>query len=183
MNLGKQRPYSLEPYNPDWPQWFLERKEKITPLFGDNLISIEHIGSTSIPGMPAKPNIDMLVVVRDLDVIPPLYQEFIDAGYTPQGREYVGDGDEYITEDTEDGYRITSIHVYQDGHPKIQQYRDFRDYLTAVPTAKQRYMDLKMNLYNTYRDDYASYDSGKTDTIEVLKQEATTWARERLHQK
>lgn len=160
---------------------FQERKAKIAPLFGDNLISIEHIGSTSIPGMMAKPNIDMLVVVKDLDDIPPLYQTFIDAGYTPQGREYVGDGDEYITEDTPEGYRITSIHVYQVGHPKIKHYQDFRDYLIAHEDEKQLYLDLKQNLYTQYKDDYGSYDLGKTETIEALKERATLWSNNRLH--
>ena len=182
MQTGKQRPYSLEPYNPEWPNWFLERSTKIAPLFGDNLISIEHIGSTSIPDMPAKPNIDILVVVKDLDVIATQYQTFIDAGYTPQGREYVGDGDEYITEDTPDGRRITSIHVYQTGHPKIQQYREFREYLKANPEAKQTYIDAKIRLYNEHRDSYGAYDSGKTDTIDELKKQASAWAVEHLHE-
>jgi len=101
IKTNKQRPYELQEYNPEWKQMFNDSKDKITPLFGDNLISIEHIGSTSMEGMFAKPSIDILVAVKDLDKVTENLQLFVEAGYNPRGRDYVGEkgDDEYITED------------------------------------------------------------------------------------
>ncbi len=180
MQLGKQRPYELEEYKPEWKQWFVERSARIAPLFGDNLISIEHIGSTSIEGMFAKPNIDILAVVENLDAVD--LKVFIDAGYTPQGRGYVTEDDEYITEDTSDGKRITSIHTLEKGNPKIREYREFREYLKNNEEDRNVYIALKRSLYVEHPNNYGAYDSGKTDTINQIKFRAHEWAKHKLPQ-
>ena len=179
-HASKNRPYELQEYNPEWKQWFKERSEKIKPLFGDTLLSIEHIGSTSIEGMLAKPNIDILVVVKSLDDVTKGLQSFADAGYTPQGRDYVGGGDEYITEDTFDGKRITSIHVLETGNPKIAAYREFREYLKNNEEDKNLYIETKRTLYAEHKENYGGYDSGKTETIEAIKNRAHGWAKVNL---
>jgi len=179
-NVNKSRPYELQDYNPEWKQWFKDRSDKIKPLFADNLVSIEHIGSTSIDGMVAKPNIDILVVVKDLDEVTKRLPSFVEAGYTPQGREYVGGGDEYITEDTPDGRRITSIHVLEIGNPKIVAYREFREYLKNNAEDRNLYIETKQTLYAKYEKNYGGYDSGKTGTIEAIKKRAHEWAEVNL---
>ena len=176
---NKRRPYELMEYDPKWKTWFQERSEKISPLFGDNLISIEHVGSTSIEGMVAKPSIDILVVVKDLDDVTARLDTFVSEGYTPQGREYVGGGDEYITEDTSDGRRTTSIHVLQEGNPKIIVYREFRDYLRVNAQDRDLYIEVKKDLYAKYKDNYGEYDSGKTKTIDEIKMRAYEWSKSR----
>jgi GrpB-like predicted nucleotidyltransferase (UPF0157 family) len=179
-HASTHRPYELEAYNPEWKQWFETRCDKIAPLIGENLISIEHIGSTSIPGMLAKPNIDILVVVTNLDHVTERLQLFIDAGFTPQGREYVVGGEEYITEDTKDGKRITSIHVVELGNPKIVAYREFREYLTVHEEDRNLYIELKKKLYADHSENYRGYDLGKTETIEAIKKRAHAWAEVHL---
>ncbi len=174
---NKNRPYELLEYNPEWKMWFQVRSEKIKPLFGDNLISIEHIGSTSIERMIAKPNIDILVVVKDLDDVTKRLESFTNEGYTPQGREYVGGGDEYITEDTSDGRRITSIHVLQEGNPKITAYREFRDYLRVHEQEKNLYIETKKKIYVENTTNYSGYDSGKAETIKAIKMRAHEWSK------
>lgn len=179
-HASKHRPYELVEYNPEWKHWFENRRDKIRPLFGENLLSIEHIGSTSIPGMLAKPNIDILVVVRNLDDVTERLQSFLDAGFTPQGREYVGDGDEYITEDTPDGKRITNIHVLELGNPNILAYREFREYLKVHEEDRNLYMETKKKLYAEHNENYRGYDSGKIETIEAIKKRAHEWAEVHL---
>lgn len=140
-------------------------------------MSIEHIGSTSVEGMFAKPNIDILVVVRNLDAVAASLPAFVEAGYTPQGRGYVSDGDEYITEDATDGTRITSIHTLELGNPRIREYREFREYLKNNQEDRNLYIELKKRLYSEYAHNYEGYDSGKTVTIEAIKSRAHEWAK------
>ncbi len=179
-HASKNRPYELVEYNPEWKQWFENRSDKIKPLFGENLLSIEHIGSTSIPGMLAKPTIDILVAVRNLDDVTERLQSFIDAGFTPQGREYVGDGDEYITEDTPDGKRITNIHVLELGNPNIVAFREFREYLKVNEEDRNLYIETKKKLYTEHKQSYRGYDLGKTETIKAIKERAHKWAEVNL---
>lgn len=179
-NVNKSRPYELQDYNPEWKKWFKERSDKIKPLFGDNLLSIEHIGSTSIEGMFAKPNIDILTVVKNLDEVKHHLPLFVAAGYTPQGRGYVSENDEYITEDTAEGKRITSIHTLEVGNPRIREYREFREYLKNNKKDRDLYIELKKELYSKYAKDYAEYDSRKTAANDHLMQRAHMWAEKNL---
>lgn len=184
--MGKQtkhRPYELKLYDPTWAKQFLVIASTIKPIFGINLISIEHVGSTSIAcsDMIAKPNIDICVVVNNLDLIPNLYEDFKKLGYTPLGREYVGDGDEYIVKDNPDtGQRLESIHIYENGHPKPKIYRNFRDYLMLHRADRLLYIKLKNDLYEQHKDNYKNYDSGKTDLIEEIKRKANEWAENHI---
>ena len=179
-HASKHRPYELVEYNPKWKQWFENRRDKIKSLFGENLLSIEHIGSTSIPGMLAKPTIDILVVVRNLDDVTQRLQSFVDAGFTSQGREYVGYGDEYITEDTPNGKRITNIHVLELGNQNIIAYREFREYLKVHEEDRNLYIETKKKLYVEHNQNYRGYDLGKTETIEAIKKRAHEWAEVHL---
>lgn len=171
-----QRPYELMEYDPAWNDRFDEAADKLRPILGDNLISIEHIGSTSIEGMVAKPQIDILAVVKDLDRVPDMYQAFRRVGYIPQGREYVGNGDEYVTEDASDGRRVTSIHIFPAGNPKIEEYRIFRDYLKTHSEDRELYIATKRKLYGLHQDEYVAYDQGKKDVIQQIKDRAREWA-------
>ncbi|HEU0080524.1 MAG TPA: GrpB family protein [Candidatus Paceibacterota bacterium] len=169
------RPYELQEYDPKWKETFLSTAEKIRPLFGDSVIAIEHIGSTSVEGMVAKPQVDILVVVKDLDLVPLRYDSIRSAGFTPRGREYVGNGDEYITQDSADGKRIVSIHVLQEGWSQIADYRALREYLKTHPEDRELYIRTKRDLYSKHKDDFHSYDSGKTQMISFLVDRARKW--------
>ncbi len=176
MKMKKiHRPYEIREYDPKWGDAFLATAEKIRPLFGNNLVGIEHIGSTSIEGMVAKPQIDVLVIVKNLDLIPSCYEALKSAGFVPRGREYVGNGDEYITQDAADGKRLASIHVLQEGHPQIDEYRALREYLKTHKEDKELYIKTKRDLYSKFKDDFNSYGSGKTEVILLLVDRAQRW--------
>lgn len=170
--MRPHRPYELIEYDPTWKDIFLSTAEKIRPFFGDNLVSIEHIGSTAVEGMLAKPQVDLLVVVKDLDLVPKQYEEFRTAGYTPRGRGYAGIGDEYVTEDTPDGKRLVSIHIFPEGHPHIDEYRLFRDYLQSHAEERELYIQEKRRLYNLHSDNYEEYAVGKGGLIDEIKARA-----------
>lgn len=171
----KHRPYEPKEYDPNWKEKFREYAKRLKPIIGDNLIEIEHMGSTSIEGMFAKPQIDILVVVKDLDEIETIYDKFVKDGFVPRGREYVGIGDEYVTLDDSNGKRLASIHIFEEGHPAIEEDRLFRSYIASHEEDKQLYMQTKKDLYAKYKDNYEGYDTGKADVINKIKERARKW--------
>jgi len=171
----KHRPFELQEYNPDWKNQFIKYSELIKPTIGENLISIEHMGSTSIEGMFTKPQIDILVVVKNLDKIKKIYDELTLRGFIPRGREYVGIDDEYVTLDSLSGKRLASIHIFQEGNPAISEDRLFRDYLSTHDSDKELYIQTEKNLYSKYKDNYEGYDIGKGEVLKLIKSRAKEW--------
>lgn len=169
------RPYRVEEYNPHWKELFSEHATKLRELLGDEIISIEHVGSTSIPGMIAKPNIDIMVIVPDITKIARYREKMEEAGFIAHG-DYSHIDEEYFTEDLPSGERVTSVHVFQIGNPEIKRHIDFRDYLTANQEARDRYIQTKKDLYAENRDHYRAYDDGKRNIIARLNREAQKWA-------
>ncbi len=177
--MKPHRPFELQEYNPEWKERFLNSAAKIKPIFGDNLIRLEHIGSTSIEGMIAKPQIDILAIVKDLDVVKDCYAAFIESGFTSRGRGYVNADDEYFTEDSADGKRLTSVHTLQADNPKIEEYVAFRDYLQENLADRNLYIATKRNLYLLHQDNYAEYGNGKKEVIAMIIDRAKKWFKEK----
>ncbi|MDB5260397.1 MAG: hypothetical protein JWN37_628 [Candidatus Nomurabacteria bacterium] len=175
--MRTHRPYEIREYDPKWKDLFFEYAEAIRPIFGNNLIAIEHMGSTSIEGMVGKPQIDILVIVKDLSKVKEQYEEFRLAGFTPQGTEYVGIGDEYFTKDDLNGMRLAGVHTFQEGHPEIAETLLFRDYLRSNKEDRDLYIDTKRNLYAEHKDNYNGYDSGKKNIINEIKFRAKEWLK------
>src|ERR1700743_3638751 len=96
--MANSRPYSLVDYDPAWVDRYNFHAEKIKDILGPVVLEVHHIGSTSIPGMMAKPNVDIEVVVSSLDEVRKLSTKMAEAGYTPRG-DYSKIGEEYFTED------------------------------------------------------------------------------------
>lgn len=183
MRIPRQhRPYELKDYDPKWKVRFLEYAEKLKPILGDNLLEIEHMGSTSIEGMVAKPQIDILVTVKDLSKIKEIYDRLKTAGFVPRGTEYVGIGDKYVTLDSPDGKRLASIHIFQEGHPAIEEDRLFRKYISTHEEDKNLYIETKRKLYAQHKDNYEGYDFGKTEVIRAIKSRARDWGESNLAQ-
>lgn len=176
----KNKSYKLEPYNPKWAEEFAVLKQQLTPLFGDNLVDFYHVGSTSVPGMLAKAQIDVCAVVKNLEFVKGNREKFIKLGYQAKG-DYVGQNEEYFTYD-ENSSRKYNVHTLQEGNPAIEGYLSFREYLRTFPGALKEYTSIKEELRNTYgEDDYNSYDWKKGDKIAKLKQEASIWYKKSGH--
>ena len=174
----KQRPYRVVDYDPTWPELFKKYSEQVRQALGANLLEIHHFGSTSIPGMFAKPNIDIYALVKSLDGVRDSYDAMRSAGFTSRG-DYSSIGEEYFTLDTAEGERVASIHVFEGSDEIFNNYRNFRDYLTENPQERDRYIELKKELYKKFKNDYPSYDAGKRHLIEELKAKANQWAETR----
>ena len=178
--MKAHRPYELKEYDPAWKQRFLDAAEKLKPIFGENLVEIDHIGSTSIVGMVAKPQVDVLAVVKDLNAVAATHNALTEAGFIPRGRGYVAEDDEYLTQDSSDGKRLISVHTLQEGNPKIEEYKVFRDYLQENEADRSLYIATKRDLYSAHENSYAEYDSGKKDVINAIKSRAKQWAIEKV---
>lgn len=174
LDKNLKRKYAFVEYDPAWATQFNSIKGRVAEIFKGKALAIEHIGSTSIPGMKAKPLIDVLVVVTD---IKDLSQEA--AAMTRLGYEW---GENYIAPDTllffnvgPDGKKLENIHVCESGAPKERQFLIMRDYLRTFPDKVQEYSRIKEANYLNHPDDYPAYRAAKAPYLAALEQEAYAW--------
>jgi GrpB-like predicted nucleotidyltransferase (UPF0157 family) len=151
-------------YDPDWPNQFAKHAQMISDALGSVLLRIEHIGSTSVPGLAAKPVIDILAVVPDSAnesaYLPPLEA----AGYVLRVRE--PDWNEHRMFRTPE--KDVHIHVHSDGCPEIQRNLVFRDRLRKNAEDRKRYEQTKRALAAEDWPDMNAYARAKTEVIEII---------------
>lgn len=159
----------VTPYNPDWPQVFEKEAANIREALGPNCIAIHHIGSTAVPGLLAKPVIDMIVVVKHPEKTIPALEGL---GFKFKG-EYNIPLRFYFSRS--EGIE-TNLHVYKEGHPEIELNIVFRDYLRTHPDARDEYAKLKEDLlkekssYEKNSSPFTGYNLGKDAFIrKILK--------------
>lgn len=127
------------PYNPDWPKMFKTETTYIKNALGSNCIAIHHVGSTSVPGLSAKPKIDIIAVVKDgIKSIPSLEKT---------GFDYKGEWNiPFKYGFTKRDLVKVNLHVYEDEHPEIECNILFRDYLRKNTKERDEYATLKDTL-------------------------------------
>jgi GrpB-like predicted nucleotidyltransferase (UPF0157 family) len=146
-------------YDPAWVEAFQSEAARLSAVFGEMLLSIHHIGSTSVPGLPAKPVIDIMPVVRDINELEQFYPALIAIGYEPLGENGIP-GRRYFIKGGED-HRSHNVHTYQPDHPEVTTHLNFRNYLRAHPEVAREYATLKVALARQFSDDIFSYIEGK----------------------
>jgi len=147
------------PYNPVWKEWFAELRKIIWPHISDVAIDFVHIGSTSIPGMSAKPIIDIDIIIDSFDKFPEIRSRLTRIGYYHRGNLGI-EGREAFGNENEPKY---SHHLYVCGADSTA-YKNhvlLRKHLTENPEAFRRYRDLKLQLAASGLD-VDSYTRGKT---------------------
>jgi GrpB-like predicted nucleotidyltransferase (UPF0157 family) len=169
----------VTPYNSDWPTAFTRESEALSRVFTDSLLAIHHIGSTSVPGLAAKPIIDILVVVKETRTIDGFSAGMERLGYRVRGEcldaEIPGTpGRFYFSKDT-DGVRTSQVHVCAAGHSEIGDKLAFRDYLRVHPDRANAYANLKHHLATRHRDDVLGYMRGKDEFVKSVLIEARLW--------
>jgi GrpB-like predicted nucleotidyltransferase (UPF0157 family) len=170
-------PVILSEYNPEWPKWYAEEKANLERLIGaKDIARISHIGSTSVPGLIAKPTVDILLEINeDTDInrliaaLPqPEYICLKDAALTmPTPPPYVMFLKGYLP----DGFaeRVYHIHVR---YPGDWDEPYFRDYLIAHPETAAEYAALKTRLHKEYEHDRDEYTRAKSEFIRVVNYRA-----------
>lgn len=148
----------VEPYNSQWPEMFELEASLILEALGENCIAVHHIGSTSVPGLSAKPIIDILPVVKDIQAVDQYSKTMESLGYDVRGengiafRRFFQKGQ---------NVRTHNVHVYQEGDPEIDRYLKFRDWMRSHEDDAQSYAKLKMELAAKFPKDILQYCNGK----------------------
>lgn len=159
------------PYDPNWPIIFAEESKIIQEALGENCLEIHHIGSTSVPGLMAKPKIDMLAVVKDPSQVA--------AQLTGIGMQDMGEHNIPLHYGFKKRGKVNiNLHVYEKGHPAIELNLLFRDYLRNHPEERDQYATLKENLlkdpssYEKHNAIFTGYNLGKDVFIKQILQAA-----------
>jgi GrpB-like predicted nucleotidyltransferase (UPF0157 family) len=164
------RHIQVVPYDPTWPDLYLAEIVRLAPIFGDELVAFYHIGSTAIPGMSAKPTIDILIVVRDIASVDTLHAPMVALGYQPKGENGIP-GRRYFRKGSDD-LHTHHVHVFQADSPEVDRHLRFRDYMRTHPEQAQAYADLKQDLARRFPQDAESYTSGKGSFIQQIDRQA-----------
>lgn len=170
------RKVNILPYDPGWSDAYREEVALISVVIGANLAAAHHIGSTAVPGLAAKPTIDILLVVHDLGLLDACNNEMSELGYYPKGEHGIP-GRRYFQKLAGDDH-LFHIHAFKAGHPDIARYLNFRDYTIAHPETAEAYQELKQKLAVRFQDRPADYTAGKEAFIRAVDQRATTWRAE-----
>jgi GrpB-like predicted nucleotidyltransferase (UPF0157 family) len=161
------------PYNSAWAQQFATERGVLQPIFGDEALAIHHIGSTSIPGMSAKPIIDLLMEVRNIASVDRFNEKMRESGYTPKGENGIT-GRRYFVKGSED-LHVSHVHCFQSGHWQIERCLIFRDYLMDHPDEARSYSRLKEFLAEKFPENIDAYVEGKEPFCEEINVKARSW--------
>jgi GrpB-like predicted nucleotidyltransferase (UPF0157 family) len=166
--VGGPEALELELHRHDdrWSGIYLEHRQRIrNALAGASDIEIEHIGSTSVPGLAAKPIVDIVVAVEDITAENDYLAPLIAAGYELRVRE---PGHRLVRTSARDVH----VHLYERGAPAIDEYLLLRDRLRADADDRALYESTKRALLSTRWDDMNDYADAKTDVIAAIKERA-----------
>jgi GrpB-like predicted nucleotidyltransferase (UPF0157 family) len=161
----EKRGLVLADYDPQWPETYAEHERRIRAALGRAAVQIEHIGSTSVPGLAAKPIIDVLVTVEDITAEEDYLDQLIDAGYELRIRE---PGHRLVRTPARDVH----VHVWEVGDEAASDYLLFRNRLRADPRDRDLYEATKRALTEQDWVDMNAYAEAKTGVITEIKERA-----------
>ncbi len=176
MNPPPIRKVEVVPPNPAWAEEFAVEAARLSAIVGLGIVRVHHFGSTVIPGICAKPVIDILIEVAEIHAVDTHESQLIQLGYFAKG-EFGIAGRRFFGKGTET-HRTHHVHFYQSGHPEIARHLDFRDYMMAHPDEAARYAELKLELAQKYAADIDGYNTGKTAFIQEMDRRARRWKEE-----
>ncbi|MFV2195665.1 GrpB family protein [Nocardiopsis sp. LOL_012] len=157
-------PVLISPYDPKWPLLSTRQKAKVREALGERALLIEHVGSTAVPGLAARPCVDLLLAVADPDDEPAYLPDLEHAGY-----RVAADRDGPFGHRVLEGLDVNlNLHVLGEGDPEIERILAFRDRLAADEDTRERYRALKDGLAErTWErvDDYIRAKSAFVDAV------------------
>ena len=168
MTLGLKRgTVHLEPHDKQWDEIAAQTIKTLKSILGDDAIDIQHIGSTAIPAIKAKPIIDIVVGTTDFERIISHNEQLENEGIFYRGSD-VEHQVLYVIGDMEKDIRTHHIHVVKWNGTEWKNYIRFRDYLNANGDVALQYQKLKEELESKYADDRVTYTNGKQDMIDII---------------
>ena len=166
------------PHDPDWSVAFSVEAAEVAAALGPNHVASHHMGSTAIPGIHAKPVIDIAIEVSVIEAVDSQDAAMEAIGYEAMG-EFGLAGRRYFRKNDALGVRSHQVHVYAAGSHGIVRYLAFRDFMRTHPTYARHYSDLKRGLAQAHPEDIGAYTAGKDAFIKDMECRALAWQRDR----
>ncbi len=174
VTVGELKPHNapiaLVEYDPRWPELFDLEANRIRSALGNRALQLEHVGSTSVPGLCAKPIIDMLLVVADSSDESSYVPALEAAGYTLRIRE--PDWFEHRLFNGPD--TDINLHVLSKGTSEVERMLRFRDWLRANDTDRDKYAQVKRTLAQHVWQHVQNYADAKTSIVQEIMDRANT---------
>lgn len=168
-------PVELVPHSEHWAEMARAESARLHNALGGMLLTVHHIGSTSIPGIKAKPIIDLIPIVTDLESLDGAIPLVEALGYVCLG-EFGLPGRRYCRRnDPVTGKRAVQLHCYAQGWPEIDRHLAFRDYLRAHPAIAKDYEAEKLRAAALHPDNTIDYNHAKNDWIKATERDALLW--------
>ena len=170
----------IEAYDPGWADSFRIQKAALEDVLHDWLVApVAHIGSTSVPGLPAKPIIDMLAVIDHYEAFSPALAELQRVGWIPAPEPDDAHRRKWSACFPGVEHRTHHLHVVELHSVGWRDWLLFRDYLRTNVEDAARYARLKTELAAADRNDRARYRAGKSPLISEIMERARAWSLER----
>jgi GrpB-like predicted nucleotidyltransferase (UPF0157 family) len=169
-----RRRVEVVPYTREWKELFDKEKQLLESIFRQGGVELHHIGSTSVPGLSAKPIIDILLGIEELEKVDDITPEIVAAGYEAKGENGIA-GRRYFQKNDENGIRKVHLHAFEKGSPQLHRHLVFRDYLIEYPEEAKRYAAVKETAARKYEYDIESYIAEKSPLVKELERKALEW--------
>ena len=166
MSHRRPEPVEVVGYDPTWPEEFERLKSRVIALLGDEVVRVEHVGSTAVPGLAAKPVVDLYVVVVDIDKASELLRT---VGYEPEGELGVPGRLGFAWPAGEQRHHL---YICSPTHAGLESVVRFRDYMRTHDREASEYGELKRELASSYRNDRDAYAAGKGNFIAAVLERA-----------
>jgi GrpB-like predicted nucleotidyltransferase (UPF0157 family) len=151
-------------YDPAWTAEFERLKDRAQDALGDVVVAIEHVGSTAVPGLPAKDLVDMVAVIESDDDLPEAIARLEAIGYRARGNLGVEGREAFFWPE---GEKRHHLYVSPTTSAELQAQLAFRDLLRSDDALARGYVSLKRELASRHRDDRIAYTEGKTAFIDA----------------
>ncbi len=161
------KPVVITNYDSNWPRMFEDERARILAVLGDKVVAIEHIGSTAVVGLGAKPIIDVMIGVRSLPDAEPCISGLASIGY-----KYSPENEKVFPERRFFDRPSYHLHVVDVSSDFWRRHIIFRDYLRTHPEKARQYLELKRELASKYQVDREGYTTAKTRFIAGALEEA-----------
>jgi GrpB-like predicted nucleotidyltransferase (UPF0157 family) len=169
-----RREIQVVPYNEEWEGSYKREALRISHVLAPVLQAIHHVGSTSIPGVYAKPTIDILAEVNDLSAVDPLESSLSKLSYDARGDNGIPRRRYFVKKDGQGGH-LVHLHVFEADTEDVVRHLAFRDYLKTHDEDAAFYSTLKRELAQQFPDDSESYCAGKNELCKRIEQIALQW--------
>lgn len=160
----KRHTVRIAEHDPAWACLFGRQSQAIRHAGGDLILDVQHVGSTAVPGLPAKPIVDIAVAVPARDAIPALVGRLTSTGYIDRG-DGGRDGGYLLVRESEPDVRTVHLHIVERSDVQWRNYLRFRDTLRQNAAVRERYAELKRHLALEFRNDRKAYTNAKNDFI------------------